>query len=325
MIVWVKQHPYLSGTLALFLVVLFFVLRGRSGGSAAAGRAIGPSGPSDALQAASLQAQVQQQGVQAAADAQSQTTAAALAVALAQNQTQADATTAARDVALQNIFTAGETAQYGSAAQLAAVNSTNAAQVNIADTAAQAGVQIAGIGAGRDITIAGIQGDVTKFGYAAQLQGLIDTNRTSVDLGTLQLAGLMDTNKSAVQVNLQNNETSRLGITTQGATQQLAISTVGDVQKLGIMADFGLASRGQDYAYDLQKQNETNYWESIFANDRWGGGLNQVSALATITGQTPIGVAAAVGQTQSNVATSSAWSNILGSLFGSAAKVAAAV
>ena len=134
-------------------------------------------------------------------------------------------------------------------------------------------------------------------------------------------------NASAVQVNAQNNQTQQLGITTQGATQQLAITTAGAVDMTSILAPAAIAAQHEADVYGpggLVSQNQTQYWNSIFANDRWGSGENQVSALSIITGQPAVGVAAQAGQAQSNTASSNALSNILGSLFGSAGKVATA-
>lgn len=320
MVEWVKEHPYLSGGLVLALIVLFLVLRGRGSSS----QQVRAGGPSESLQAAQMQTQLQQQGIQAQADAHAGDTAAALAAKMAETDAQNFATQSARDVALQNIAIAGQTEQYktqvggsvamaGYASQAAIADTQASAAVSIASTQANAGVQIAGINAGAAVGIAGIQGDVAKHQFDAQLAGLRDTNATSVALGNLQLAGLVDTNKSAVDI---------IGL--QEGTKRFAIGTAGDVSKLGIAADFGLQSQGMTYAYDLQQQNQTEYWKSIFANDRWGGGLNQVAALAAVTGNTGIGVTAAGGQAQSNVASSNMWASIVQSLTRGAVGVAAA-
>src|SRR6266567_1924840 len=69
MIEWVKEHPYLSGGIVLGAVILFFLLRGSgSGGARSAPASAG--GPSEALQAAQLQASTQLQMSQNAGTAQ---------------------------------------------------------------------------------------------------------------------------------------------------------------------------------------------------------------------------------------------------------------
>lgn len=77
MIAWAKEHPYLAGSLAIGVFLLYLVWRGRSSAAAASGGAV--YGPSDALQAADLQAGAQLQMAQIGAGVQTGNTNAALA------------------------------------------------------------------------------------------------------------------------------------------------------------------------------------------------------------------------------------------------------
>lgn len=66
---WLKEHPYISGGIAFIGVILLFMLT-RSGGSSSASGGSASSGPSDALQAAGINAQAQVQAASIAASAQ---------------------------------------------------------------------------------------------------------------------------------------------------------------------------------------------------------------------------------------------------------------
>lgn len=114
---WIKEHPYLSGALALLLIVLFIVFRNRSKGSSQPAGVI-QTGPSDtvsamgiqanaALGAATLQAQTQVAGYNAAVNIK--------ALDVAQNTTVAGYQ---RDVNLQYILSGQEVADTKTAAEL---------------------------------------------------------------------------------------------------------------------------------------------------------------------------------------------------------------
>lgn len=114
---WIKQHPYLSGALALLLIVLFIVFRNRSSASSQPSGVI-QTGPSDtisamgiqanaALGAAQLQAQTQVAGYNAAVNVK--------ALDVAQNETIAGYQ---RDVNLQYILSGQEVADTKTVAEL---------------------------------------------------------------------------------------------------------------------------------------------------------------------------------------------------------------
>jgi len=113
---WIKEHPYLSGALALLLIVLFIVFRNRS--SAGGSTTVQAAGPSDsvsamgiqanaAINAAALQAQTQVAGYNAAVNVK--------ALDVAQNTTIAGYQ---RDVNLQYILSGQEVNDTRTAAEL---------------------------------------------------------------------------------------------------------------------------------------------------------------------------------------------------------------
>jgi hypothetical protein len=121
MVAWIKAHPFLAGGLTLGLLFLFIALKNSS--SSSAGQQVATTGgPSDALQAASLAANVQQQQTQVAA--QVQTHAVDVAGAL-QSQQSTDALTA--------LTTSG-------AYQLSAINTQAQAQTDQAGILANASI-----------------------------------------------------------------------------------------------------------------------------------------------------------------------------------------
>ncbi len=326
---WIREHPYLAGTLAVFVVVLFLVFRARSSASTSQQVAVA-SGPSDALQAASLQAQVQQQGIQAAADVSSQQTGAALAAHLADVQASLAQTSAARDVGLQAILTQGSTADYTAAAGLQAVEAQTGAAVNIADTQAGAGVQVAAIQGSTAVQLAGIQAPVYQAQIAAALAATENTNATSLGIAGIQgavtisgqqtsLAASQDANATAAKINEQNVGGAVQVAEIQAGTQNLAITTAGDVSSHLIASQQEIAS----------EQNTTygNIWDQFFANLSAGtfnkggsGGANQVSVVGAFTGQPSVGAPAQAAQ----AASQNAWSSFWNGLFGAGAKVATA-
>lgn len=89
MLDWVKEHPYLTGSLVL-VILLFFIFRSKSSSAAASTSSTVTAGPSDSvqmaalsansqIQAATLAAQTQVFGYQAAAQVQNNQTAASVA------------------------------------------------------------------------------------------------------------------------------------------------------------------------------------------------------------------------------------------------------
>ena len=101
---WIKEHPYLTGGLIL-AVIIFFALRSKASAASSNGpNGVVTVGPSDSTQALALQANA---GVQAATlGAQTQVAGYNAAVNITQLQTAAADIQAgyARDVQLANIF-----------------------------------------------------------------------------------------------------------------------------------------------------------------------------------------------------------------------------
>lgn len=334
MMEWIQEHPYLSGGLVLSLLVLYLLLR-RSGG----GTSVVSTGPSEALQAANLQAQTQQAGISAAANAQTQTLQAALAakqidaqvtqnaidattqqasIAAAMNlgiaKLSADAQLSAIDIGAQrDITVSGQ--QSDAAKYIASV--TADAQTKIAEGAYARDISVAGIGAARDVSVAGIQSTTLQAQYAAALATQKDIDATSLGInrdnwsGAAALASI----QAGVDMHISDNNTGVANnyINTQGAVQLADLTFAHDIQSQSIGAQF-----------QLQSQNQSSFWASVMGNDRWGNGNQQVAALSAIVGQPAIGVAASSASAVQAQATASNWSAFWGGLFGTAQKGIAA-
>jgi hypothetical protein len=331
---WVSEHPYLTGAFVIGAIVLILIVRSRSSASTSPAVSPNPGGVSDAVYAAQLAANTQQAGVAAASQAQQGQTAAQVALGMAQLQVQEDQTAAARDVALQQTLTGGQTAQYSAQAQLAAAQAADAAAV--ANTATQASaaisiagiqqqgeIQVANIGASRDISVAGIQADVSKTNIAAQLAGLENTNATSVNLGKLSLAGLentnaatlaatVNTNETAATINQQNQTTQQLGITTQGQVDLATIAAQQDVLNNQINMAGAIAGGELQYQQNVLDTTKTLVASGTF-NKGGEGGINQVTAFLGGVGSPAASTSAAAG---GNVGTTEAGPGSLAGVIG---------
>jgi hypothetical protein len=295
---WIEDHPYLAGTLAVFLIVLFFVFRSRTSGSSS--QVV--SGPSDAVQIATLQAQNQSQGIQAAADVQSLQTQAALAAALANVQASQDATTAARDVALQNILTGGATAQYQAAVGLQATESTNQTASDIASTNAGAAVDIADITGNTQVKLATIQAPVTLAQIQASLDALKSTNETS-----LGIAGVNA--KAATTINAQNVSGAE-NIATTNTLVPLA-QTQGQVN----LVTLGINAQLQALLAQIEAQQNVQN-QAFQALPGVGGSPNRVAVITAALGQPGASAAASAASATSAAAGASEWGNFWNGLFG---------
>lgn len=112
MLDWIKEHPYLTGTFAVGVILLYIVYRNST--SSSAGSVIQSNGPSDvaiqagsALQYAQMQSQTQIAGYNAALNAQALNNAADV-----------EKTRLAANVALQNTLSTADVAKYTVDAQL---------------------------------------------------------------------------------------------------------------------------------------------------------------------------------------------------------------
>lgn len=240
--IWIETHPYLTGGLVL-LVILYFVLRGRSSASTDQGTAIGSGMPSDAVQQAQIAAGVQSQGIQAASVAASNQNQADIARAQLDADTQVQIASAQRDVALQSILTGGQVALGQQSTDLATAQANIGGNVTIAgiqgDTAefiaaGQNAVQTHALDVGlqsqqdinsTQIALSGIAADVQKTGIAADLTSTLSGQKygAQVDLAQINL----QTHEANVAAQVENNKTL------YGAqVAKLQIQTTGDVAKL---------------------------------------------------------------------------------------------
>ncbi len=193
---WLKEHPILSGVLVLAAIFLFVILR-RGGGSQPVS-----SGPSEALQAAQMQAGLQQAQIDAASNANTQGLNAALAAKGLDTSAQMDAIhTLAQAQTDQAVIGAGssnyqaslaaDVANHQTTASLTASLAATDASLALGTTQANDALQglqaqyssatdIAQINATGATDIAGIQADVTKAGFAEDLSKQRDIDAASI-------------------------------------------------------------------------------------------------------------------------------------------------
>lgn len=302
---FIKKHPYLVGGL-VFLVVIYFVLRGKGSSSSGGSTTVVQSGPSDSVQAAQIAAGANIQALNAATDQQANGLAAALAGKQLDDTVALQTAGYARDVALQNTYSQTQIAmgQFGSA-------------VSVAQAQADAGVAVASIGANRDVAVAGTQAQVQAAGiqYAYKTQQDIDATASYIT----------DSNNYTSRVNTAGN--AYRDITVNQSNNDAAVATAKtytggavDISKIqagvathGIDAETAIELSGQQYAYAIGTQAisaQRNATDQLFANLSAGtfnkggqGGANNVSALNTMFGS-PV-----VSQSVQNTATTDASKN----------------
>lgn len=296
MLDWIKKHPYITGSLAIGLVILYIILRGNSSSSPQ----VVQTGPSDALQAADLQAQVQQQAIQTGAAAQSQQLDAALAakqidaatalaqqssnqqVALKQLEDQTQIQTLAADIQKQQI-----TAQQDVATQSINAQLQEAQFASIDDvTKTQAAISIAGIQSAAQVSlgeaqingqvqIAGLQADVAKLSITDQLAGLKDTNATQINLAQIS---------SDLQKFLSNNAT---GLATLQTTDAYNLGYQKNSNDLALGLDQDLTARiinasNNSTLYGITQLNDAT--ASHLSDNQLLGLLNNNSTALSIAG-----------------------------------------
>ena len=315
---WVEDHPLLAGGLVILLVVLFFVVRRAVSGGG--GSQVVQGGPSEALQAANLQAGVQTQAIQAQADTQNAQLQAQLAALQIQSGTALQIAQLQQQEKMQETVTQGDVASLASNNQLQAAIAAIGGQVSATQ-----------IGADRDVAVAGIQSATQIHGYDVQLAIQKDIDAAGVSVAGIQTGGAVDIAGINANRDITINQAQVTGAVDiagiNADVQKDYINTAGAVAMHTVDVNALVDLTGMGYSYDLQKQNQTEFWQSVFANDRWGSGENQVSALNVIAGGNPsIGTAAQIGQAQSNAADSASKASIAGSasrvftsLFGAAA------
>lgn len=286
MIQWIKEHPYLSGGLVLAVIVLILVLR-RAASSTPVGSVAQASGPSDAVTTAGIAAQAQQSQVDAQASVANNTLATQYAVAQLQAQNVDNQTAAARDVALQNILTQGQTAQYATSGNVQIAQSSDAANVAIANTNASAAVAQTGIQAQvaaltvNDQLAAVENTNATSLGVA-QIQGDVTNNQTAAALSL----GLAQT-KAAVDINGQNVSGAVAINANNNATAQTYIGTLGAVS----MAQLDALTQANNNQFILENETLKSVNAGVF-NKGGEGGAHQVSVAGAILGYPQIGAPA---------------------------------
>ncbi|HYM35964.1 MAG TPA: hypothetical protein VET48_11240 [Steroidobacteraceae bacterium] len=325
---WIKQHPYLTGTGLIVLVILYFVLRGR-------GTTATSTGPSEALQAAGLSAELQQGQIVAAQNAQTNQLNAALQGKLIDQQT-------AEFLASQS--TASQNAQIDAA--LKAIGIETGAGVSIAQLQTSADVAKTTAATGAATDIAGIQADVLKMqtqnaldaqkandaasiainsqntkaavttaGYAATTQQRQDALAATAfaDQLATALTASKDANATAVTINNQNAgrdvnlATISAGSAALNSNNNLTESLANTNALQSIYNTF-LTTNGETQTAQAQdqlqaelaqigvQQSISNLVASGQINKGGEGGKNQVAVIAALTGQPAIGAQAEAPQ-----------------------------
>lgn len=135
---WIEEHPYLAGGVALGAVVLWVLVRGSGSSSTAAAATTATAGPSDSLQAQAIAAGASVQQAQITANAQVQSYSAALAQAQMQANSADLQTVTAGQVALQTAALQANVSnqQTAAALQLGIVTAQQATSQNNTNTQA---------------------------------------------------------------------------------------------------------------------------------------------------------------------------------------------
>lgn len=238
---WVKNHPYITGLGILAIGILVFVVT-RSGGSQQI--VTGSTGPSEALQAANLQAQSHAADTQAQVNAQQSELNAALAAKSIDAATALATVQAQRDVALQQVDSANKVAQTNADALVKAATLQSDSQ----NIASQIAGQIAGVQSKAATDIAGIQSDTAKAGYAASTT--IAGIQANVQLAGIsaQLAALRDTNATALAINSNDDN---LAWHVNDNSTKVSLTGLADALQLGL-------DNNQTLQFITQSNNDTS-------------------------------------------------------------------
>ena len=250
---WIKKHPYISGSLVL-LVVVYFVVRNSVGGSQ---QVTGTTGPSEALQAANLQASVQKDAIASQLRAQQMQLDAALAGKNIDAATALEIAKTQKDVANASLASQDAQARTTLEAILAQITGQNTlaginagAAQGMAQINADGSARIASINAGAATGIAGIQAGVNMANIAAQLEA----SKLATAAG-VTIAGY----GANVEITRSNN--SLLGLYDNNLTAR-------DLATIGAKSDFDLATIGAGVAnyktatdsFNLNLQLEATKW-----------------------------------------------------------------
>lgn len=278
MVEWIKQHPYLSGGLVLALVVLFLIIR-RGGSSAPQGA----SGPSDALQAAALQAQVQGAAINASQAANAVNAQAAVATANSQAQAAVNIATLQANAAIAQVQSG--TDQAAIAGQVQAAHDQLAASLGVASSRDQLSGLLATVQG--QTTIQTTQANDALSAVNAQVAGQVQENQDTVS-GQVQETG--------IQAGVQNNQIAA-ALAAQKDINATSVAINGansSTQKY--LADVAAGVVNNQTAAQLAALNNTNATNLAIVNSNNGtiASVTQINAnrdinLAGIAGGVTLG------------------------------------
>lgn len=322
---WVKSHPILTVVSLLGVVILYYVIKSVAGsGSGGASTTVVTPASSGGASGSTTAAQVANNQTAAALDAHqsdndTKLALGALGAGVANNQTSSQ-----ERVNLQSILTAGQVAGINANAGVSIANINANASIQNTTTQTQGAVDITGLNTGRDIAVSGLAADVAKY----QTSAAVNENSTN-QAAQITLAG--------IAADTSRHQTDVAGAVAFGAqgVQRDYIDTGGNVAMANIGAAHDIAAQQIIAAHDIaskqiasQNNEFTQISDALNAgvyNKGGEGGRNMVSVVTALTNQPSVGVAAQVGETQSNVSNSapaiisasgSVAGKILGSIFG---------
>jgi hypothetical protein len=306
MMEWIKNHPLMAGGVALLLVVLLLVFRRSSGGG---GTQVIQTGPSDALQSASIQAQVQLAAINAGYAAHISDLNAAVSGKKVDAGTALALTSAQKDVALQGILSNQDVANRRASTDLFIAQDQTQGIIQSQSIAANAGVKIAGIQAdvlnnqANDQLLA--QGIISKATLEsmriragvdthttdAALEGLKDTNQTNVQIAgisgdTAKTLGTLDATSRDLQTRTIGNIYTDQ-IDTQGRNVDNYISTQRQIADHNANIVYGLVSSGQINKGGEGGKNQVGFLETWLGN--FGGGVANANQTPDTVGTTAMG------------------------------------
>lgn len=299
---FVREHPILTGSGIIAVIVLIFVLR-RSGGS---GTQVISSGPSEALQAAGLQANVAQQQMQTAANVQLSGLNAAVAAHELDAQTQLKIAEDQKQIALAQILTGGQV-------DLAKTDAaTSIAQAQIKGQTDQTQAVVSG-----QVSVAGIQAGVQQHQFDVALQAQKDIDKTQLQTTAL-------TTSAATDVATVNATAAQKIAETQGATATNLATIQGGVMTHGIdtqaavynnlITTQGSVATTQLNTQDTIDQQVFDLLRSGQINKGGEGGQNQVAVLDTLFGNYTGSATASAGAATQGVAGAGMITGIVGSI-----------
>lgn len=263
---WIEEHPYLTGSVVLAVIVGYFLL---SSGSSSSSVASSPAVVSDATdQSQQLAASAQMQQLQNNATL----TQNAINEQLAEKQIDANTSTTASNLAsqvqLQNIYSSAEVADHSTDISL---------QLAQAQVGGQ--VQLATIGAASNEKIAGIQADVTNQQTAAALAAQKDIDTASVMQTQL-------TTSSATQ-QLQDQINGNLAYGKMAFDNSVDLANINAGVENNAINTQGAIDISQTQATSTLKQSLVTLLGTGILNKGGEGGSNQTSAFNDLVNGNP--------------------------------------